>query len=69
MCSRDGNKPVSSDRNVHCEIRTVAGDQIMQALKSHDQNFDFCSKGEGEPLGYLWCDLIYVLKGKQIAEK
>lgn len=53
MCSRDGNKPVSSDRNVHCEIRTVAGDQIMQALKSHDQNFDFCSKGEGEPLGYL----------------
>lgn len=50
MYFRDGNKPVSSEENMHFEIRGIAGDQIKQALESRDQSFDFCSKGEGEPL-------------------
>lgn len=50
MYFRDGNKPVPSEENMHFEIRGRAGDQIKQALESHDQSFDFCSKGEGEPL-------------------
>ena len=49
MYFRDNNKLVSEE-NMHCEIRGIAGDQIKQALESHDQSFDFCSEGEGEPL-------------------
>lgn len=69
MYFRDGNKPVSSEENMHFEIRGIAGDQIKQALESHDQSFDFCSKGEGEPLECWWCDLIYILQGRKIKSK
>ena len=65
----DSNKPVSSEENVHCEIREIAGDQIKQAPESHDQSFDFCSKGEGQPLECWWYDLIYILKGRKIKSK
>ena len=69
MYFRDSNKPVSSEENVHCEIREIAGDQIKQAPESHDQSFDFCSKGEGQPLECWWYDLIYILKGRKIKSK
>lgn len=68
MYFRDGNKPVSSEENMHFEIRGIAGDQIKQALESRDQSFDFCSKGEGEPLEVMMY-LIYILKGRKIKSK
>lgn len=53
MCYRTNTEPVSLETDVHCEVKGIGRVQIMQALESHDQNFEFCSKGEGEPLECL----------------
>lgn len=53
LCYRTNTEPVSLEANEYCEVKGVGREQIMEALKSHDQNFEFCSKREGEPLECL----------------
>lgn len=63
MCYRTNTEPVSLETDVHCEVKGIGRVQIMQALESHDQNFEFCSKGEGEPLECLWY-VWFMFKGR-----
>lgn len=53
MCSGNSNELVSLEGSEHCEVRGVAGNHVMQALESHDRDFQLCSKGDEEPLECL----------------